>query len=63
MDTGRAIRHRGDWAALVLIDGRYASSRIRGKLPRWIEAGTVVTDTFGQAMKELGRFYREKRGT
>ena len=60
--TGRAIRHRADWAALVLVDGRYASPRIRGKLPKWIETGTVVTDTFGQAMKELGRFYREKRG-
>ena len=60
--TGRAIRHRADWAALVLVDGRYASPRIRGKLPKWIEAGTVVTEGFGQAMKELGRFYREKRG-
>ncbi|KAI1785288.1 DNA repair helicase [Ganoderma leucocontextum] len=59
---GRAIRHRGDWAALVLVDCRYASPRIRGKLPKWIEAGTVVTDSFGQAVKELGRFYREKRG-
>ncbi|KAI0703917.1 DNA repair helicase [Earliella scabrosa] len=59
---GRAIRHRGDWAALVLVDGRYAAPRIRGKLPKWIEAGTVVTDSFGQAMKALGGFYREKRG-
>ncbi|TBU40126.1 DNA repair helicase [Dichomitus squalens] len=58
---GRAIRHRGDWAALVLVDGRYASPRIRGKLPKWLEAGTVVTENFGQAMKELGRFYREKK--
>ncbi len=62
LGTGRAIRHRADWAALVLVDGRYASPRIRGKLPNWIEAGTVATESFGQAMKELGRFYREKRG-
>ncbi|OJT06295.1 hypothetical protein TRAPUB_2875 [Trametes pubescens] len=58
---GRAIRHRGDWAALILVDGRYASPRIRSKLPKWIEAGTTVADGFGQAMKELGRFYREKK--
>ncbi|KAI0710304.1 DNA repair helicase [Cerioporus squamosus] len=58
---GRAIRHRGDWAALVLLDCRYASPRIRGKLPKWIESGTIITDTFGQAMKELGKFYRNKR--
>lgn len=59
--AGRAIRHRGDWAALILVDGRYASPRIRSKLPKWIEAGTKVADGFGQAMKELGRFYREKK--
>ncbi|KAI8994116.1 DNA repair helicase [Trametes punicea] len=59
---GRAIRHQKDWAALVLVDARYASARIRKKLPKWIDSGTMVTDTFGQGMKELGRFYREKRG-
>ncbi|TCD66273.1 hypothetical protein EIP91_001602 [Steccherinum ochraceum] len=58
---GRAIRHRGDWAALVLIDGRYSAPRIRQKLPKWIGEHTTVTETFGEAMKELGRFYREKR--
>ncbi|KAI0644923.1 DNA repair helicase [Trametes meyenii] len=58
---GRAIRHRGDWAALVLVDARYASPRIRKKLPQWIDSGTTVTENFGQAMKELGRFYREKK--
>ena len=59
--TGRAIRHRGDWAALILVDGRYASGRIRKKLPKWIESGTTVAESFGQAMKELGQFYREKK--
>ncbi|KAI0657701.1 DNA repair helicase [Cubamyces menziesii] len=58
---GRAIRHRGDWAALILVDGRYASGRIRKKLPKWIESGTTVAESFGQAMKELGQFYREKK--
>ncbi|KAI0629727.1 helicase C-terminal domain-containing protein [Trametes polyzona] len=58
---GRAIRHRGDWAALVLIDSRYASPRIRAKLPKWIESGTTVADGFGQAMGVLGRFFREKK--
>ncbi|KAI0359225.1 DNA repair helicase [Trametes cingulata] len=58
---GRAIRHREDWAALILVDGRYASPRIRHKLPKWIESGTTVAESFGQAMKELGQFYREKK--
>ncbi|PCH35736.1 DNA repair helicase [Wolfiporia cocos MD-104 SS10] len=59
---GRAIRHRGDWASLILVDGRYSTPRIKNKLPKWIEQSTVVTESFGQAMKELGNFYREKSG-
>ena len=60
-DPGRAIRHRGDWAALVLVDARYASPRIRGKLPKWIGKDLAVTETFGEAVRELGQFYRGKR--
>jgi len=58
---GRAIRHRGDWASLILLDSRYASSRIRDKLPKWIGKNVAVAETFGEAVKEMGRFYREKR--
>ncbi|KAF8349254.1 helicase C-terminal domain-containing protein [Amanita rubescens] len=59
---GRAIRHKGDWASLILLDQRYASGTIRAKLPKWIGSRLLVTETFGQAMKELGIFYRNKRG-
>ncbi|KAG8888047.1 ATP-dependent DNA helicase chl1 [Tulasnella sp. 332] len=58
---GRAIRHRGDWAGLILIDSRYASARIRAKLPGWIGKDVIVADKFGSAMKELGSFYRGKK--
>lgn len=36
---GRAIRHRNDYAAIVLVDRRFGSERIRGKLPGWIRGG------------------------
>ncbi|TFK40687.1 helicase C-terminal domain-containing protein [Crucibulum laeve] len=58
---GRAIRHRGDWASLVLLDRRYATSSIRSKLPKWIGSKMLVTEGFGQTVKELGSFYRNKR--
>ncbi|TFK48655.1 DNA repair helicase [Heliocybe sulcata] len=58
---GRAIRHRGDWASLILVDSRYASPRIRQKLPKWIGETTYVCETFGQGMKEVGSFFRQKR--
>ncbi|KIO31579.1 hypothetical protein M407DRAFT_67813, partial [Tulasnella calospora MUT 4182] len=60
---GRAIRHREDWAGLILVDSRYSSPRIRGKLPKWIGEDIAVAKTFGQAMKELGPFYREKKSS
>lgn len=36
---GRAIRHRGDYAAIVLVDRRFGTDRIKGKLPSWIRGG------------------------
>ncbi|KAG6886740.1 hypothetical protein C0992_002590, partial [Termitomyces sp. T32_za158] len=58
---GRAIRHRGDWASLILLDRRYASSSIRNKLPKWIGNGITITEGFGQAVRSLGTFYRNKK--
>lgn len=61
---GRAIRHRGDYAAIVLLDRRYASDRIRNKLPGWIQGG-LQSDSqekgIGGLMAALGTFFREKK--
>ena len=34
---GRAIRHRNDYAATMLVDRRFSTDRIKGKLPGWIQ--------------------------
>ncbi|KAG8700152.1 ATP-dependent DNA helicase chl1, partial [Ceratobasidium sp. 395] len=57
----RAIRHRADWAALILIDQRYGTPRIRNKLPAWIGTELEVTDKFGDAIRQLGQFFRNKK--
>ncbi|KAF8579814.1 DNA repair helicase [Ramaria rubella] len=57
---GRAIRHQNDFASLILVDSRYASSRISGKLPKWIGKDLVITENFGHAVREVGRFFRSK---
>lgn len=62
---GRAIRHRGDYAAIVLVDRRFASERIRGKLPGWIRGGmgdSVEGKGLGGLMGALGPFFRGKKG-
>ncbi|RYP91878.1 hypothetical protein DL770_002000 [Monosporascus sp. CRB-9-2] len=63
---GRAIRHRGDYAAIVLLDRRFGTERIRRKLPGWIRGGLVPDSErggLGQMMGRLSAFFRGKRGT
>lgn len=61
---GRAIRHRGDYAAIVLVDRRYGTDRIRGKLPGWIRGGLVGDSHekgLGGLMGVVGGFFRGKK--
>ncbi|RYP56737.1 hypothetical protein DL769_009877 [Monosporascus sp. CRB-8-3] len=63
---GRAIRHRGDYAAIVLLDRRFGTERIRRKLPGWIRGGLVPDSErggLGQMMGRLSAFFRGKRGS
>lgn len=60
---GRAIRHRGDYASIVLVDRRFGTERIRSKLPGWIQGGLVAGSEaggLGQLMGKLGGFFRSK---
>ncbi|KAJ0380383.1 hypothetical protein COL26b_001500 [Colletotrichum chrysophilum] len=63
---GRAIRHQGDYAAIVLVDRRYGTDRIRGKLPGWIRGG-MNNDShekgLPQLMGALSGFFRSKRNS
>lgn len=62
---GRAIRHRGDYAAIVLVDRRFGTERIRQKLPGWIRSGMVEGSEgkgLGGLMGSLTTFFRGKSG-
>ncbi|KAI1117730.1 helicase C-terminal domain-containing protein [Nemania sp. NC0429] len=61
---GRAIRHRDDYAAIVLVDRRFGTDRIRRKLPGWIQGGLVGDSEnggLGQMMSRLSGFFRGKQ--
>lgn len=62
---GRAIRHRGDYAAIVLCDRRFGSERIRGKLPGWIRDG-MVSGAEGRGLQgcvgALNVFFKGRKG-
>ncbi|XXH01043.1 Sterol 3-beta-glucosyltransferase [Hypoxylon texense] len=66
---GRAIRHRNDYAAIVLIDRRFGTDRIRQKLPGWIRGGLAEGSSssqnqgLGQMMGKLSGFFRGKKTT
>lgn len=62
---GRAIRHRGDYAGILLLDRRYGTPRIESKLPAWIRQGIIVKDGadggFGQVVEHLRVFFKGKK--
>lgn len=63
--VGRAIRHREDYAAILMIDKRFDKENIKGKLPAWIQGGLVAgagEKGFGLLMGTLGAFFRSKKG-
>ncbi|KAL3840893.1 hypothetical protein ACJIZ3_025484 [Penstemon smallii] len=63
---GRAIRHINDYAAILLIDARYASdptkrsfSHSTDKLPQWIKSCLVTTThNYGEVHRLLHQFFK-----
>ncbi|KAI3647445.1 hypothetical protein MP228_007666 [Amoeboaphelidium protococcarum] len=60
---GRAIRHKNDYAAIVLVDQRYDNDKIVKKLPHWMTTNMHRLETFGESMITLTRFFQAKRKT
>ncbi|KAJ8245621.1 hypothetical protein GJAV_G00272710 [Gymnothorax javanicus] len=58
---GRAIRHRGDYACILLLDHRYSRPATLHKLPGWIRTSTRVQPSFGPAFGCIRKFFLEKR--
>lgn len=60
---GRAIRHRNDFASIILLDRRYQIPRIANKLPGWIKQGMMQNSRegrFADVIDSLGAFFRSK---
>jgi chromosome transmission fidelity protein 1 len=56
---GRAIRHREDYACVVLLDQRYASDALaRRTPPAWMQPSVVRADSFGRAIVEMRQFFK-----
>lgn len=64
--SGRAIRHIGDYAAILLVDRRYALDPSKkcqphptDKLPKWIKDSFIPsTDSYGEVHRLLHQFFK-----
>ena len=57
---GRAIRHKDDYASIILVDQRYSRPNIVNQLPGWIKQHVLVEEKFGPVMPKLVKFYKQK---
>ena len=57
---GRAIRHKYDYAAIMLIDKRYSQPRINKKLPSWIQRNLFHCQSSCESNKSLRSFFQTK---
>jgi hypothetical protein len=58
---GRSIRHARDHAVIVLLDHRYATPRIKSKLPGWIADRVTDHAVWNTVAATVGAFFRHKR--
>jgi chromosome transmission fidelity protein 1 len=54
---GRAIRHKGDFATIVLADQRFAKPAVRSRLPAWIAGQVVDPGSFDSCMAAIRGFF------
>ncbi|XP_037085600.1 ATP-dependent DNA helicase DDX11-like [Pollicipes pollicipes] len=54
---GRAIRHRNDYACVVLCDARYGRASVAEGLPEWIRRGLQHHGRFGPAFGQIRQFF------
>ncbi|KAJ3397757.1 DEAD H (Asp-Glu-Ala-Asp His) box helicase 11 [Lobulomyces angularis] len=60
--VGRAIRHKGDHATILLLDHRYSQQKIKEKLPKWIRDARIdVTEKFSDAIIKTREFFKQFR--
>ncbi|GLG92468.1 Regulator of telomere elongation helicase 1 homolog [Gryllus bimaculatus] len=58
---GRAIRHREDYATVLLVDKRYIRPSVQAGLPGWIQRSLRSCDKFGQALAQIRQFFLNKK--
>lgn len=58
---GRAIRHKNDYAVILLLDHRYQKQSITKALPAWIQDSLTLPAKFAPAFAAIQHFFRGRR--
>ncbi|XP_075533464.1 ATP-dependent DNA helicase DDX11 [Dermacentor variabilis] len=58
---GRAIRHKDDYAVILLLDQRYQKQSIMKALPAWIQDSLTIPAKFGAAFAAIQQFFQKRR--
>jgi len=61
--VGRTIRHRNDYGAILLLDSRFADTRNRKGLSKWVRPYVKEDQGMGKNVGSLGRFFKAARET
>ena len=56
---GRAIRHKNDYAAILLMDARFGTKRVQSKLPHWIQRS--IREGENELLRQLEAFFEAKK--
>ncbi|KAJ6222187.1 hypothetical protein RDWZM_000732 [Blomia tropicalis] len=58
---GRSIRHKNDYAAIILLDSRYCTkTNVKNKLSDWIKSRYITCDKFSIAISQTKSFFERK---
>ncbi|KAF5297275.1 hypothetical protein FQA39_LY12114 [Lamprigera yunnana] len=55
---GRVIRHQYDYGAIILLDSRFTSWKIKSQLSCWLRDHIIHIKSFGDILRNLKEFYR-----
>lgn len=50
---GRSVRHKQDYASVLLLDKRYQRDNVRNALPKWLQPSLQIHTKFGTAFSQL----------
>jgi Rad3-related DNA helicase len=54
--VGRAVRHKGDYSAIILVDSRYTHADVRNDIAKWVRDG-LEESTLEDLGTQLSQFF------